>query len=160
MNTVSLLLHLCKLGVPRWRIDLAARAVVSKVVLKLPADMPALDLLSCGLGVELPKTKLDKVWGFVYYWGMKVPQNEGWAKVAPLAKQALKELVALKELPHAGSANRNNPTSRNSTTEMILGGISALPTVHRIYLGKSSRYFDESRTDVLFRNQTKWLVER
>ena len=46
MNTVSLLLRLCKLGVPRWRIDLAARAVVSKVVLKLPTDMPALDLLS------------------------------------------------------------------------------------------------------------------
>jgi hypothetical protein len=46
MSTVSLLLHLSKIGVPRWRIDLAARAVVSKVVLLLPTDTPALDLLS------------------------------------------------------------------------------------------------------------------
>jgi len=46
MNTVSLLLHLSKLGVPRWRIDLASRAVVWKVALKLPTDTPALDLLS------------------------------------------------------------------------------------------------------------------
>jgi hypothetical protein len=45
MSTVSLLLHLSKIGVPQWRIDLAARAVVNKVIIKLPPNMSALDFI-------------------------------------------------------------------------------------------------------------------
>ena len=45
MNTVAWLLKLIKADRPPDVIRYAARAVVNKVILKLPTDMPAHDLI-------------------------------------------------------------------------------------------------------------------
>lgn len=36
MNSVQLLMRLADIGAPQWRVDLAAKAVTLKIILKLP----------------------------------------------------------------------------------------------------------------------------